>query len=66
VCGAPLFLSAERNIAFEIIPAKETDPALVEYMMKFYEFIGKVPIYVKGRYGYALNPIFEGVFLAAP
>jgi enoyl-CoA hydratase/carnithine racemase len=34
-------------------------------MMKFYEFIGKAPIYVKGRYGYALNPIFEGVFLAA-
>ena len=59
------FFPAERNIAFEIIPAKETDPALVEYMMKFYEFIGKVPIYVKGRYGYALNPIFEGVFLAA-
>jgi 3-hydroxyacyl-CoA dehydrogenase/enoyl-CoA hydratase/carnithine racemase len=59
------FFPAERNIAFEIIPAKETDPALVEYMMKFYEFIGKAPIYVKGRYGYALNPIFEGVFLAA-
>ena len=59
------FFPAERNIAFEIIPAKETAPALVEYMMKFYEFIGKVPIYVKGRYGYALNPIFEGVFLAA-
>jgi enoyl-CoA hydratase/carnithine racemase len=34
-------------------------------MMKFYEFIGKVPIYVEGRYGYALNPIFEGIFLAA-
>lgn len=59
------FFPAERNIAFEIIPAKETDPALVDYMMKFYEFIGKVPIYVKGRYGYALNPIFEGIFLAA-
>jgi enoyl-CoA hydratase/3-hydroxyacyl-CoA dehydrogenase len=59
------FFPAERNIAFEIIPAKETDPALLDYLMKFYEFIGKAPIYVKGRYGFALNPIFEGVFLAA-
>ncbi|MBM4325482.1 MAG: 3-hydroxyacyl-CoA dehydrogenase family protein, partial [Deltaproteobacteria bacterium] len=59
------FFPAERNIAFEIIPANETDPALLDYSMKFYEFIGKAPIYVKGRYGFALNPIFEGVFLAA-
>jgi len=59
------FFPAERNIAFEIIPAKETDPALVEFLMKFYEFIGKAPICVEGRYGFALNPIFEGIFLAA-
>jgi enoyl-CoA hydratase/3-hydroxyacyl-CoA dehydrogenase len=59
------FFPAERNIAFEIIPAKETDPALLEYLMKFYEFIGKASIYVKSRYGFALNPIFEGIFLAA-
>jgi enoyl-CoA hydratase/3-hydroxyacyl-CoA dehydrogenase len=59
------FFPAERNIALEVIPAKETDPALVEYLMKFYEFIGKASIHVKGRYGFALNPIFEGIFLAA-
>lgn len=59
------FFPAERNIAFEIIPAKETDPPLIDYLMKFYEFIGKAPIYVKARYGFALNPIFEGIFLAA-
>lgn len=59
------FFPAERNIAFEIIPSKETDPALLDYSMKFYEFLGKAPIYVKSRYGFALNPIFEGVFLAA-
>lgn len=58
------FFPAERNIAFEIIPSKETDPRLLDYLMKFYEFIGKAPIYVKPRYGFALNPIFEGVFLA--
>jgi 3-hydroxyacyl-CoA dehydrogenase/enoyl-CoA hydratase/carnithine racemase len=59
------FFPAERNIALEIIPGKETNPDLVEYLMKFYEFIGKAPIEVKPRYGFALNPIFEGVFLAA-
>jgi enoyl-CoA hydratase/3-hydroxyacyl-CoA dehydrogenase len=58
------FFPAERNIAFEIIPARETDPALLDYLMKFYEFIGKAPIHVKARYGFALNPIFEGIFLA--
>ncbi len=59
------FFPAERNIALEIIPGKETDPRLIDYLMKFYEFIGKAPIEVKPRYGFALNPIFEGVFLAA-
>ncbi len=59
------FFPAERNIALEIIPARETDPGLIEYLMKFYEFIGKAPIEVKPRYGFALNPIFEGIFLAA-
>ncbi len=59
------FFPAERNMALEIIPGTETDPGLVEYLMKFYEFIGKAPIEVKPRYGFALNPIFEGVFLAA-
>ena len=33
--------------------------------MGFYEAIGKVPIVVGSRYGYAVNPIFEGLFLAA-
>ena len=58
------FFPAERNILLEIIPMKETDPVLVDYSMKFYEFIGKAPIRVKGRFGYAVNPFFEGMFLA--
>ena len=32
--------------------------------MKLYEFIGKAPVKVKSRYGYAVDPIFEGLFLA--
>ena len=59
------FFPAERNILLEIVPGKETDPALVEYLMKLYEFIGKAPIRVKSRFGFAVNPFFEGIFLAA-
>jgi enoyl-CoA hydratase/3-hydroxyacyl-CoA dehydrogenase len=58
------FFPAERNILVEIVPGKETDPALVEYSMKLYEFIGKAPIRVKSRFGFAVNPFFEGIFLA--
>jgi enoyl-CoA hydratase/3-hydroxyacyl-CoA dehydrogenase len=58
------FYPAERNILVEIVPGKDTDPALTEYLMKLYEFIGKAPIRVKGRYGYAVDPIFEGLFEA--
>src|SRR4030042_4712506 len=53
------FFPAERNILLEIVPMKETDPALVDYAMKFYEFIGKAPIRVGGGFGYAVHPFFE-------
>ena len=59
------FFPAERNMLLEVVPGKDTDPALTEYLMKLYEFIGKAPIRVKSRYGYAVDPIFEGIFLAA-
>jgi len=59
------FFPAERNMLLEVVPGKDTDPALIEYLMKLYEFIGKAPIRVKSRYGYAVDPIFEGILLAA-
>jgi enoyl-CoA hydratase/3-hydroxyacyl-CoA dehydrogenase len=59
------FFPAERNILLEIVPMKETDPGLIEYSMKLYEFLGKAPIRVKSRFGFAVNPFFEGIFLAA-
>jgi len=59
------FFPAEKNILVEIVPGKATDPDLTDYLMKFYEYIGKVPIQVKSRYGFAVHPIFEGIFLAA-
>jgi enoyl-CoA hydratase/3-hydroxyacyl-CoA dehydrogenase len=58
------FFPAERNILVEVVPGKDTDSALAEYLMKLYEFIGKAPIKVKSRYGYAVDLIFEGLFLA--
>ena len=59
------FFPAERNPLVEIVPAQRTDPGLTGAVMALYEEIGKVPIRVGGRYGYAVNPVFEGLFLAA-
>lgn len=58
------FFPAERNILLEIVPMKETDPALVDYCLRLYEFLGKAPFKARGRFGFAVNPFFEGIFLA--
>jgi enoyl-CoA hydratase / 3-hydroxyacyl-CoA dehydrogenase len=63
VC-AHYFFPAERNPAMEIIPSKDTDTDTTEFMMRFYEFIGKIPFKVNSRYGYAVDPIFEGLMVA--
>ncbi|MCA8959344.1 MAG: 3-hydroxyacyl-CoA dehydrogenase/enoyl-CoA hydratase family protein [Planctomycetes bacterium] len=59
------FFPAERNPMVEIVPGAGTSPQLAESLMRFYESIGKAPIQVRSRYGYALDPVFEGQFLAA-
>ncbi len=59
------FFPAERNPLVEIVPSSHTKPELVDFLMRFYERIGKVPISVRSRYGFAVDPIFEGLFLAA-
>ncbi|NIN91710.1 hypothetical protein GTO36_01660, partial [bacterium] len=59
------FFPAERSIIVEIVPGKDTSSEITDFLMKFYEEIGKAPIKVKSRYGYAIDPIFEGVFLAS-
>lgn len=59
------FFPAERSIIVEIVPGKDTSSEITDFLMKFYEQIGKAPIRVKSRYGYAIDPIFEGLFLAA-
>lgn len=59
------FFPAERSIIVEIVPGKDTESSVADFVMKLYEQIGKAPIKVKSRYGYAIDPIFEGIFLAA-
>lgn len=62
---AHYFFPAERNPVVEIVPGADTDDEVADWLMTFYEAIGKVPIRVGSRYGYAADPIFEGIFLAA-
>ncbi len=59
------FFPAERNQAIEIIPGKDTDEKVFEFVMRFYEYLGKIPVRVGSRYGYAVDPVFEGLLLAA-
>lgn len=59
------FFPAERNIVVEVIPGAETHPELTQFILYFYEWMGKAPVLVKSRYGYAVDPIFEGIFQLA-
>ncbi|MEK7468538.1 MAG: 3-hydroxyacyl-CoA dehydrogenase/enoyl-CoA hydratase family protein [Planctomycetota bacterium] len=59
------FFPAERNIIVEVVPANKTSAAVSDGVMKFYEGIGKVPLRIGSRYGYAIDPVFEGMFLCA-
>lgn len=58
---AHYFFPAEINPAVEIIPGKDTDAAVTNLLLGFYENIGKVPVKVKSSYGYAVDPVFEGI-----
>ncbi len=58
---AHYFFPAEINPVVELVPGPESDPALLYWLTRFYESIGKVPITVKSSYGYAIDPIFEGL-----
>lgn len=62
---AHYFFPAERNPIVEIVRGEATDPEVAEWVRSFYEEIGKIPIAVRSRYGYAIDPVFEGLFLAS-
>jgi enoyl-CoA hydratase/3-hydroxyacyl-CoA dehydrogenase len=57
------FFPADRNPLVEIVPASRTQVA--DWCQSFYESLGKIPIRARGRWGYAVNPVFEGIQLAA-
>jgi enoyl-CoA hydratase/3-hydroxyacyl-CoA dehydrogenase len=59
------FFPAERNLVVEVTPGRDTAQAVTRWLLDLYEAIGKIPIQVKSRYGYAVDPVFEGLFLAA-
>ncbi|MEZ6186139.1 MAG: 3-hydroxyacyl-CoA dehydrogenase/enoyl-CoA hydratase family protein [Planctomycetota bacterium] len=59
------FFPAERNRALEVVPGEETDPEVAAWLLAFYTEIGKVPIQVGSRYGYAIDPLFEGLLQTA-
>lgn len=59
------FFPAERNPIVEVVPGENTSEHWVSRVMDFYEFIGKIPIRVKSSYGYAIDPVFEGLGQAA-
>ncbi len=59
---AHYFFPAERNPIVEIIPGADTNPILTDNLLGMYEAIGKVPMEVASSYGYAIDPIFEGLF----
>jgi len=62
---AHYFFPAERNPIVEIVPGADTDATLTANLLGLYEAIGKVPMEVASSYGYAIDPIFEGLFLNA-
>lgn len=59
------FFPAERNLVVEVVPGRDTRGDVADWLMGFYEAIGKVPVRVGSRYGYAVDPLFEGLFQAA-
>lgn len=59
------FFPAERNPLVEVVPGADTAPGLADSLLTLYEAMGKVPIHVRERFGFAVNPVFEGLFLAA-
>ncbi|HXV62564.1 MAG TPA: 3-hydroxyacyl-CoA dehydrogenase/enoyl-CoA hydratase family protein [Vicinamibacteria bacterium] len=59
------FFPAERNPIVEVVPGEATEERVTQWLLSFYEQVGKVPLRIGSRYGYAIDPIFEGLFQAA-
>lgn len=62
---AHYFFPAERNPVVELAVSPLTTEETTHFMEVLYEQTGKVPVRLGSRYGFAVNPVFEGMFLAA-
>ncbi len=62
---AHYFFPAERNPIVELVSSAQTADKALRFLEAFYEETGKIPIRLGSRYGFAVNPVFEGMFLAA-
>ncbi len=62
---AHYFFPAERNPIVELVSFAETAEPTARFLEAFYEETGKIPVRLGSRYGFAVNPVFEGMFLAA-
>ncbi len=58
---AHYFFPADRNPVVEIVPSAASDINTTLELVMFYKAMGKMPIIVKSSYGYAIDPIFEGL-----
>jgi len=62
---AHYFFPAERNPVVELAVSPLTSEETTHFMEALYEQTGKIPVRLGSRYGFAVNPVFEGMFLAA-
>lgn len=62
---AHYFFPAERNPVVELAVTPMTTEETTHFMEVLYEQTGKIPVRLGSRYGFAVNPVFEGMFLAA-
>ncbi len=55
---------ADRNMLVEVVPGQDTNPNITEFVMRFHETLGKIPIREGSRFGFAAAPVLEGLLVA--
>ena len=58
IVGVHYFYHAAKNKLVEVIPGPLTDKGLIDDLVNFYSFHGKIPIIVKDAPGFAINRFF--------
>ncbi len=58
IVGVHYFYHAAKNKLVEVIPGPQTEGSLIDDLVNFYAFHGKIPIIVKDAPGFAINRFF--------